>query len=253
MTSRGLPSDLTPYIIVLTAYSLSHLVIEFLYWLYSWNKRRRDKNEELRLQKQEQETSNKEAESKALAFRKEVESTLPHLELGQLSLLEGMLDENVPLHRRRDPALHFQNAGYILVVGKKSFQENVYELHPTVRECLTNYLAKVREQNLIEFSRDLNESQKGFLRIFFDEVIPFGVPEQEEKMPFNVYRTHFNMVTKEIISKNNSTFTLPEDSRDQLLHDGHFETCFRSDANLNTEYILAPDSRGGGAMGSMRR
>ncbi|MCG7587436.1 hypothetical protein MHN01_17520, partial [Photobacterium sp. OFAV2-7] len=83
ITSRGLPSDLTPYIIVLTAYSLSHIIIEFLYWLNSWNKRRRDKNEELRLQDKKQKASRKEAESKALAFRKEVESTLPHLEREQ--------------------------------------------------------------------------------------------------------------------------------------------------------------------------
>lgn len=253
MASKGLPSEYIPYILMLTAYSLSHISIELLYWLKSWNKSRRDKNEESRLHEQAQEAAKKEAQDKALAFRREVESTLPHLEKGHLSLLESMLNDNVALHRRRDPAHHFETTGYILAIGRKSFQEHVYKLHPTVRECLIEYLAKVREQSLIEFSKDLNDNQKGFLRIFFEEMIPFGVPEQEEKMPSAIYSAHYSMVTKAVISKDNSSFTLPEDTRDQLLHDGHFETCFRTLANLDNEYILAPVTRGVGAMGSMRR
>jgi len=254
MASKGLPSEYIPYILMLTAYSLSHISIELLYWLKSWNKSRRDKNEESRLHEQAQEAAKKEAQDKALAFRREVESTLPHLEKGHLSLLESMLNDNVALHRRRDPAQHFETTGYILAIGRKSFQEHVYKLHPTVRECLVEYLAKVREQSLIEFSKDLNENQKGFLRIFFEEVIPFGVPEQEEKMPSAMFNTHYSMVTKDIVNKDNNSFTLPEDTRDQLLHDGHFETCFRTVANLDNNFILATASRGGMAIGgSIRR
>ncbi|EPS3428944.1 hypothetical protein ACVD55_000328 [Vibrio alginolyticus] len=253
MASKGLPSEYIPYILMLTAYSLSHISIELLYWLKSWNKSRKDKNEESRLHEQAQEAAKKEAQDKALAFRREVESTLPHLDRTQLSLLEKMLTESVSLERNRDPALHFQNIGYIRVIGRKSFSESVYELHPTVRERLTHYLAEERKKTIINFSNNLKDNEKEFLRIFFDEEIPFGVAEQEEKMPSNVYSAKYNMVNLRVIDEEGFTFTLPKDTKKQLIHDKHFETCYRDFAELDGHLILSPLSRGAGALGSTRR
>ena len=62
------------------------------------------------------------------------------------------------------------------------------------------------------------------------------------------------MFTKKIVSKDNSSFTPPKDIRDQLLHDAHFETSFRTVvANLNNKVILDAASRYSGAIGLMRR
>ncbi|WP_394251658.1 hypothetical protein [Vibrio profundi] len=253
MASKRLPSEYIPYILMLTAYSLSHLSIELLYWLKSWNKRRQDKNEESLQQKQAQEAARKEAKSKVSAFRREVESTLPHLDRTEFSLLKRMLSESVSLERNRDPALHFHNIGYIRAIGRKSFSENVYELHPIVRDCLTNYLEEERKKTLIAFSNDLKDEEKEFLRIFFEQEIPFGVPEQEEKMPSNVFNAKYNMVRTEIINEEGYSFTLPEDTKERLIEDNHFEVCYRNLAELDGHYILAVQVRGSGAIGSMRR
>lgn len=253
MASKGLPSEYTPYILMLTAYSLSHLSIDLLYWLKSWNKRRQDKNEESLQQEQEQEAAKKEAQSKVLAFRREVESTLPHLDRTEFSLLKRMLTESVSLERNRKPALHFHNIGYIRAIGRKSFSENVYELHPIVRGCLTNYLAEERKNTLIAFSSSLKEKEKEFLRIFFEKEIPFGVPEQEEKMPYDVYSGKYSMVNLGIIDEEGYSFILPEDTKERLIEDNHFEVCYRNLAELDGHLILAPLTRGAGAIGSTRR
>ncbi|MDP2576024.1 hypothetical protein Q8W40_27885 [Vibrio penaeicida] len=253
MASKGLPSEYIPYILMLTAYSLSHLSIELLYWLKSWNKRRQDKNEESLQQEQAQEVAKKEAQSKVLAFRREVESTLPHLNRTEFSLLKKMLTESISLERNRDPALHFHNIGYISVIGRKSFRENVYELHPIVRDCLTNYLAEERKNTLIAFSSALKDKEKEFLRIFFEKEIPFGVPEQEEMMPANVYSGKYSMVNLGIIDEEGYSFILPEDTKERLIEDNHFEVCYRNLAELDGHLILSPLARSVGAISSMRR
>lgn len=62
------------------------------------------------------------------------------------------------------------------------------------------------------------------------------------------------MVTKKIVSKDNSSFTLPKEIRDQLLHDTHFETSFRTIvANLDNKVILDAASRDSDTIGLMRR
>ena len=255
MISKELPSEYIPYILMLIAYSLTHLSLELLYWLKSRNKHKQDKNKKLLLHKQAQADAKKEAESKVLAFKREVESTIPHLDRVQFSLLKRMLTESVSLDRQKSPALHFQKVGYIRAIGRKSFSESVYELHPTVRVCMTNYLAEERKKTLTSFSNDLKDEDKDkeFLRIFFNEVIPFGVPEQKEKMPFNVFNTKYNMVSLRIIDEEGYTFTLPEDTKERLIEDKHFETCYRDLAELNGHDILGPLSRGAGAIDSIRR
>ncbi|MGR5208850.1 hypothetical protein [Vibrio sp. PNB23_22_7] len=253
MASKGLPSEYIPYILMLTAYSLSHLSIELLYWLKSWNKRRQDKNEESLQQEQAQEAAKKEAQSKVLAFRREVESTLPHLDKIQFSLLKRMLTESVSLESTKSPALHFHKIGYIMPIGRKSYSESVYELHPIVRDCLTNYLAEERKKTLIAFSSNLKDKEKEFLRIFFEQEIPFGVPEKEGKMPFDVYSGKYNMVNLGVIEEEDFSFTLPEDTKERLIEDNHFEVCYRNLAELDGHLILAPHSYGAGAIGLTRR
>lgn len=253
IASKGLPSEYIPYILMLTAYSLSHLSIELLHWLKSWNKRRRDKNEDSLQKEQAQEAAEIEAQSELLAFKREVESTLPHLDRAEFSLLKRMLTESISLEKNREPALHFHNIGYIRAIGRKSFFENVYELHPIVQDCLTNYLAEERKNTLITFSNNLKDKEKEFLRIFFEKEIPFGVPEQEERMPYDVYSGRYSMVNLGVIDEESYSFTLPEDTKERLIEDNHFEVCYRNLAELDCHLILSPLSRGVGAIGSKRR
>lgn len=182
---------------------------------------------------------------KALKSKREIKASIPHLDNVELSLLTKMLTETVSLKRKKKPADHLEKVGLIREVGHKNASESVYELSPAARESLMNYLEGKREKTLTRFSCDLKDEGKEFLRIFFDEVIPFGVPEKEDRMPSNVFEMGKKMVSLELVKKEGYTFTLPEDTKQRLIEDKHFEECYRNLAELDASYIEASFSNPG--------
>lgn len=84
---------------------------------------------------------------------------------------------------------------------------------------------------------ELDDSSRQFLRIFFDEVVPFGTSEQENWMDSLVYESHEKMVRVKAIDKNKFTFILSSDFKDKLIRDGHFKTCYRTEVTLDPSHI----------------
>lgn len=217
----GLPSKYLFLICFLLFYCLFHLIIN---WLC-----------ELKVSSM----------CKALKSKREIEAAIPHLDNVDLSLLKKMLTETVSLKRGKKPADYLEKVGFIREIGHKNASESVYELHPTARKLLINHLEEEREKTLTSFSRDLKDEDKEFLRIFFDEVIPFGVPEKEDRMPYNVFHMGEHMVSLGLVKEEGYTFTLPEDTKQRLIEDKHFEECYRSLAELDASYIEASFSNSG--------
>ncbi|MEZ8375356.1 hypothetical protein AB6C91_13655 [Vibrio cyclitrophicus] len=112
-------------------------------------------------------------------------------------------------------------------------------MYPAARKLLINHPEEEREKTLTSFSRDLKDEGKEFLRIFFDEVIPFGVPDKEDWMPYNVFHMGERMVSLGLVKEEGYTFTLPEDTKQRLIEDKHFEECYRNFAELDASNIEA--------------
>ncbi|ENO1849411.1 hypothetical protein ACUT0J_001291 [Vibrio vulnificus] len=240
--SEGVPNETTKSLIFLASIVLSYLVVEGLYRLKacieSSNKARK---------------SEKEQNEKELAFKKEVETTLPHLKGYEISFLSKMSKGDASFDKTNKTAHYFRTNGYLAIVGSKSHTENIYRLNPIVRDCLRCYLNEQRQKALVTFCKSLTDEKKEALGVFFHEIVPFR--ECDDSL-IKTFQSLNDMVAEGVIYMENfgstSTFLLPEESETKLIQDGHFEKCYRNSVKLDLTKIPAPKSTGADARGGRR-
>tara|TARA_R110001583_G_scaffold47710_2_gene149370 strand:- start:2322 stop:3275 length:954 start_codon:yes stop_codon:yes gene_type:complete len=238
--ASGIPSDWIPFLLSLTIFSIAVIVTEAAYkvsiaikmlgkYLIDTHIKKRDKL-------QQQEKARVTECEKVNSFRKELNLTFPHLDRASQKKLFWLYEVgDEALVWNKNPTYELNRKGLIRYIGDASGEKKIYELNPIVRDYLSEHFSKQKAA----LSKELDDNSRRFLRIFFDEVVPFGTSEQEKWMDSLVYESHEKMVRIKAIDKNQFTFILSSDFKDKLIRDGHFKTCYRTEVTLEPSHIHA--------------
>ncbi len=236
--ASGIPSDWIPFLLSLTSFSIAVIVTEAVYMVSiaikvlgkNWLDTHIKKRDKLR----QQEKARVAEHEKDNSFRKELNIMFPHLDSASQKMLFLLYDEgNVALVWNKNPTYELNRKGLIRYIGDASGEKYIYELNPIVRDYLSEHFSKQKAA----LSKELDDNSRQFLRIFFDEVVPFGTSEQEKWMDSLVYVSHEKMVRIGAIEKNKFTFILSSDFKDMLIRNGHFKTCYRTEVTLEGSHI----------------
>lgn len=234
---RDIPIEYAHILTFLASSALSYLLVEIAYRLGNFVGNKHTERKEKREQKRI-----KDHEAKVLNNR--FNATLQHFDGAQLNILKKLLREESVYSWRNEKISNFQNSNFIQPIAKLNSRELVYRLNPQIRDSLLNYLSQVRQTVIESTSRSLEENEYQLLRVFFEEIVPFGVDEDEKWMPAQVYSTRFKLINSELIvsdeSDDTDTLKITSDFKERLILDGHFDRCYREEVSLRRDLIEAP-------------
>ncbi|MEZ8880511.1 hypothetical protein AB6E09_15935 [Vibrio lentus] len=247
--SKGVPSAFAQFFILMGAYGLAHIIVELVMYckcrIVKWCKDNKEVSEQTA--KRESDIAN---QKHALAtFQATARKAIPHLPSRQIEILmELHEDEHVQYHRyNKDGISNLLKLNYIYVVSLVNEKDYLFTISPDVFEVVDSYLKKQREELLAKFCEELTDNDIEFLRIFFDEKIPFGVPETE-MMQAQVWRSGEAMRYRGVLksydkkgSQRNNThtvFELAADIEKKLQESRGFGSSYRQEAELALNLIL---------------
>jgi succinate dehydrogenase flavin-adding protein (antitoxin of CptAB toxin-antitoxin module) len=244
LKEKGIPNEMIPFLLTLMSFSIAVIVLESFYKVYGaickWAKYWINIYSQKKEQARQLELANITKYKEATEFRNKVALTFPYLDQASQRLLIRLFKSvNEALEWLIHPTIELHREGFIKQIGKASYQRGIYELDPIVREYLTQYLSEKKEKNLTVFSKELDDNSKQFLRIFFDELVPFGILEQEIWMERRAYNSRHEMLRIEAIEQIDYTFILSSDFKEHLIRDGHFKNCYRTEVTLEPSCIHA--------------
>jgi hypothetical protein len=241
---KGVPNDMAPFLLTLTSFSIAVIALDIVYKVYGainkWRKYWIDTYNQKREQVRQQEIAKITKYEETRRFRNKVDLTFPYLDKPSQKLLHRLFERgNDALVWSKNPTFDLHHKGFIIHIGEASGNQRLYELAPIVREYLAPRISKKKVEDLTAFSKDLDGNSREFLRVFFDEIIPFGIPEQEKMMDALVYHSMHRMVLIKAIEQIDYIFILSSEFKEQLIRDGHFKTCYRIEVTLDSANILA--------------
>jgi hypothetical protein len=136
-----------------------------------------------------------------------------------------------------------------------SASEFVVRIDPGVNEILCEFDASEFTKNIQKIAKNLREQHFQFLRIFWDEGIPYGTPKTGNMMPNPTYSAghflvdnkliHLARVTEAGVSE--ETFTLQAEAKEYLRVHIFKESPRRETATINSKFVEGPFASGGGA------
>lgn len=248
--SKGVPSTLAPFFILMGAYGLAHIIVELVMYckgrLVKWCKDNKETSE--RTAKKESDIANQ--KHALTVFQTTARKAIPHLPSRQIEILMELHEkENVQYHRyNKDGISNLIKLNYIYAVSLVNEKDYLFALNPDVFEVVDSYLKKQREELLVKFCEELTDNDIEFLRIFFDEKIPFGVPETE-MMQALVWRSGEAMLRKGVLKsydkkgnqRNNThtVFELVADTEKKLQELKGFGNSYRQEVKLALNLIFA--------------
>ncbi|WP_154139787.1 hypothetical protein [Photobacterium damselae] len=247
--SEGVPSTLAPFFILMGAYGLAHIIVGLVIYckdrFIKWCKDNKEASE--RTAKKESDIAD---QKHALeVFQATARKAIPHLPSRQIEILIELHEkEHVQYHKyNKDGISNLLKLNYIYAVSLVNEKDYLFAINPDVFEVVDSYLKKQRDELLVKFCEELTDNDIEFLRIFFDEKIPFGVPETE-MMQALVWRSGKAMLRKGVLksydkkeSQRNNThivFQLVADTEKKLQELKGFNNSYRQEAELALNLIL---------------
>ncbi|KAE8178090.1 hypothetical protein [Photobacterium carnosum] len=245
--SKGVPSTLAPLFILICTSGLAHIIVELVMyfkggivkWCKDTSERSAKKESDIAKQKH------------ALAvWKTAARKAIPHLPCRQIEILMKLHEEKyVQYHRyNKDGISNLIKLNYIYEVSLINENDYLFAIYPEVFEVVDSYLKKQREELLVKFCEELTDNDIEFLKIFFDEKIPFGVPDTEI-MQALVWSSGEAMITKGIIKSHykkkkqregNDThimLALVVDANNKLQELKGFGNSYRQEAELDLNLI----------------
>lgn len=244
---RNIPPDYVFPLFVLGTLALSYLMVsatvELLQFLKAiWHKR------SYRLEALEQQED----------FKGRVRASLPLLEVDALNLLRRLQKTDDKVDIRSKGVVWLLEEKWIRKITRMSASEFVARIDPCVKKLLGEFEASEFTKNIQKISNSLKEQHFQFLRIFWDEDIPYGTPKAGNMMPNPTYSAGHFLVDKKLIhlarvteaGVSEETFTLQAEAKDYLRNHIFKESPRRETVTINTKFVEASFASGGGAKGS---
>lgn len=231
-----IPSEHSFILSLLLIFSLSVLLVECAMYFFTTFKELYHKK---KMKKEKQQVAQKEKAKIESTFK----FTLPHFSEQQVKILKELLIDTKVYKWRADNIRMFNESKYIEFVGKKNSEYFVYRLNPIIKNDLSNFINQQLKQQASEILKSLSEAEKDFLRIFFEEKIPFGTLESDN-MTAKTYHAKRQFINKGLITSQENRaqweeiYTITGELKNQLLEQGHFKKCYRVNALLKGEKIL---------------
>lgn len=248
ITSKGVPSTLAPFFIWMGAYGLAYIIVELVMYckdcFVKWCKDNKEASE--RTAKKESDKANKKHVLEV--FQATARNTIPHLPSRQIEILmELHEEEHVQYHRNNKDISNLLKLDYIHTVSLVNEKDYLFAISSDIFQVVDSYLKKQREQLLVKFCEELTDNDIEFLRIFFDEKIPFGVPETE-MMQALVWRSGEAMLSKGVLKSNgkkrsqgyntHTVFELVADTEKKLQELKGFGSSYRQEAELDLRLVM---------------
>lgn len=245
LIGRGIPDDFILYILVLMSVCVSYLSVEIFTKIFEIIQSKRRKTLEKNKQDNEHEI-----------FVEKVEKSIPSFPNNQLSILISLLDSENTLEEKGG-VNYLAEQGYIRRLHRVSRNSSVFEISSTVADILKKYLKRKRISLIRGFIESITPEEKEFLSVFFEQEIPFGVPESEIMMVPAIYKSGVEMVGRGVLSFNDEKFSddsfqLPEDVSVALVSHVFDAPPVRHTVKLDPAYIISTYASGGGATGTYR-
>ncbi|EOB3570641.1 hypothetical protein ACHELH_003284 [Vibrio vulnificus] len=246
--SKGVPSTFAPFFILIGAYGLAHIIVGLVMYckgrFVKWCKDNKEASE--RTAKNESDKANKKHVLEV--FQATARNTIPHLPSRQIEILmELHEEEHVQYHRNNKDISNLLKLNYIHTVSLVNEKDYLFAISPDVFQVVDSYLKEQREQLLVKFCEELTDNDIEFLRIFFDEKIPFGVPETE-MMQALVWRSGEAMLRKGVLKRNDkkrsqgynthTVFELVADTEKKLQELKGFGSSYRQEAELDLSLLM---------------
>lgn len=260
--SQGVLSTFAPYFIVGGAFGLAYVIVDLVMYgkgrFVKWCKDNKEASE--RTAKKESDKAN---QKHALeVFQATARKTIPYLPSSQIKILMKLHEEKyVQYHNhsyKKDGISNLLKLNYIYKVSLVNEENYLFAISPDVFEVVDSYLKKQREELLVKFCEELTDNDIEFLRIFFDEKIPFGVPETEI-MQSLVWSSGEAMLRKGVIksydkkgSPRNNThivYELVADTEKKLQELKGFGSSYRQEAELDLSLLAVGGEHHGPSMG----
>lgn len=240
--SKDIPSTLVALFICIGAYGLAYIIVELVMYckgcFIKWCKDTAKKKSDIARQEQA-----------LVIFQANARKAIPHLPSRQIKILMDLYEEeHVQYHRYdKDGISNLIKLNYIYEVSLVNEKDYLFAIHPDVFDVVDSYFKKQREVLLVKFCEELTDNDIEFLRIFFDEQIPFGVPGTE-MMRGLVWKAGEAMLSKGILksygmkgSQLNNThigFELVADTEKKLHELKGFGNSYRQNAELDLNLLL---------------
>lgn len=246
--SQGVPSTFAPCFIVGGAFVLAFNIVELVMYgkgrFVEYCKDNKETSE--RTAKKESDIANKKHALEV--FQATARSAIPHLPSRQIDILmELHEEEHVQYHRNNKDISNLLKLNYIYTVSLVNEKDYLFAISPDVFEVVDSYLKKQREELLVKFCEELTDNDIEFLRIFFDEKIPFGVPETE-MMQALVWRSGEAMLRKGVLKSNDkkrsqrynthTVFELVADTEKKLQELKGFGSSYRQEVELDLSLLM---------------
>ncbi len=246
--SKGVPSTLAPFFILMGAYGLAHIIVELAMHckgrFVKWCKGHKEASEQ---------TAKKESDIASQkhvleVFQATARETIPHLPSRQIDILMELHEKkHVQYHRNNKDISNLLKLNYIHTGSLVNEKDYLFTISPDIFQVVDSYLKKQREQLLVKFCEELTDNDIEFLRIFFDEKIPFGVPETE-MMQDLVWRSGEAMHRKGVLKRNDkkrsqgynthTVFELVADTEKKLQELKGFGSSYRQEAELDLRLVM---------------
>lgn len=193
LISKGVPTTLALLFILIVAYGLSYLIVDLVVYckdrFVHWCQNKSD----IANQKHELEL-----------FKAKASTTIPNLPSKQIEILRELHEEGyIQCHRYKDGIPNLNKLKYIYEVNLVNEKDYLFAINPNVFEVVDSYFKKQRDALLFRFCEELTDNDIEFLRIFFDDKIPFGTPETEA-MPGLVWRSGAEMIRKGVLKRHDN-------------------------------------------------
>ncbi|EIV8469580.1 hypothetical protein WMQ48_18720 [Vibrio cidicii] len=127
---------------------------------------------------------------------------------------------------------------FLIFIKKIAFKcYNAYQARKNARSERKR-IDRARADKISLISSNLSHREVNVLRIFFEKNIPFGV-SGTVAIPSELCLALNQLLDSGFIDKAGSdTYLLPEDTKNRLLIDKHFEKCYRTEVILDPSLML---------------
>ncbi|KQH86746.1 hypothetical protein AMR76_06555 [Vibrio furnissii] len=239
--SQGVPSTVAPLCIFGGAYGLAYIIVGFVMYckgyFVKWCKETKESFER---------TAKKESELEV--FQADARKAIPHLPSRQIEILmELHEEEHVQYHRYNKDISNLLKLNYIYALSFVNERDYLFAISPDVFEVVDSYLKKQREDLLVKFCEGLSHKDIEFLRIFFDEKIPFGAPDTK-MMQALVWRSGEEMIRKGVLKSHDDkgshrhethiVLELVADTEKKLQELQGFGSSYRQEAELDSSLLM---------------
>lgn len=244
---RDIPANYVFPLFVMGMLSLSYLVVCAALEVFRWSRSIWQKYSQKRLFLEQQEN-----------FKDQVSASLPECDSNDLMLLRRLQKADSKVDIMSKGVVWLLDRKWIRKITRMSASEFVVRIDPTVSKLLSELDASEFTKKIQETSNNLKENHFQFLKIFWDEDIPYGTPTSGNMMPNSAYSAGQSLVDKGLIHISRITeagvseerFALQVEAKKYMQDHIFKEPPKRDKVIINTKFVEGSFASGGGAMGS---